>query len=184
MRCFVARVADESSSCGLQRHGREQLLRLTGDSQRISQRAAEAFEANLHYIAVFQREPVAKTERIRAEEMNVYVTRPAMSFVLEVMMLQIGEAVGHGGIAARDLFRPDRRAAVLDEDFSRHGAKIRIDNQFGPQARRCRKTQSPRVMANDFIIMFTYAQNGRDRDQGYETSRAWRVLSAARSHVN
>ncbi len=63
--------------------------------------------------------------------MNVHVSRAPMQLELEVVVLQVAQAVGHFFFAARDRLRPELLAAAGNGHRTGHGSKIRIDHQLG-----------------------------------------------------
>src|SRR6266481_4610466 len=67
-----------------------------------------------------------------AEKMNVYVSRATVQLELEMVMLQVAEAVGHFLFAARDGLRPEVTATAFNGHRTRHSSKIRINHKFGP----------------------------------------------------
>ena len=72
------------------------------DAQRVSQRAAEASKFDDHFVAVRQLNPRAETQAARAKVMNMQVTGSSVRLELEVMMLDVGEAVAHLFFAGHD----------------------------------------------------------------------------------
>ena len=50
---------------------------------------------NFHKVALLEREAIAKAERIRSEDMDMNVSWAAVSFVLEMVMFQIGYGMAH-----------------------------------------------------------------------------------------
>ena len=73
------------------------------DPERIAQRAAKPGERNLHYIPVGELDARAEAEAVRAKVMNMQVAGTAVSFELEVMVLDVGKAVAHPGLAGGDV---------------------------------------------------------------------------------
>ena len=80
-----------------------------------------------------RRTPVAKTQRIRAEIMHMRVARAAVRLELEMVVLNIREAVAHLGLAGADGLRPDDFPRALDLTSPGHGGKFRRDDQFRPE---------------------------------------------------
>src|ERR1035438_9671194 len=66
-------------------------------AQRIAQWPPKAFEADLHYVSVGQLDAFAEAEAIRTEIMDVHVSGPPVPFKLELMMLNVLQAVAHLG---------------------------------------------------------------------------------------
>jgi len=63
--------------------------------QRVSQRPAHAFQADLHDIAIQQTEPAAKAKGVGAKEMDMCLQGDTVARVFEMMMFEIPEAMGH-----------------------------------------------------------------------------------------
>ena len=110
--------------------------------QRIAQGAAESRELNLHHIAAGETDAFAEAEAIGAEEMDVDVAGAAMRFELEMVMLDVAQAVAHFGFAGTDFFVPERFAGALDGDFTGDGIELGVKDDFraegtGAQFRAC-----------------------------------------------
>src|SRR5215470_11415887 len=97
------------TSCSEQSHIHQPRV-LSVSFQRIPQRPAEALEMHLHDISRLQMNSLPKAEGVRAEEVDVNISGPTMPFELEVVMLQIGQRVRHGLLAATDGSRPQSLA--------------------------------------------------------------------------
>src|SRR5882757_8468775 len=67
-----------------------------------------------------------------AEKMNVYVSRATVQLELEMVVLQVAQAVGHFLFAARNGLRPEGPATAFYSDRTWHGSKIRINHKFRP----------------------------------------------------
>jgi hypothetical protein len=98
-----ARFAHKKSSQGFYR---DQRSRAAHDAQRIAQRATEAFKLDDHHIAVRELDARAEAQTARAEIVDVQVVRAAMRLELEMVMLNIGEAVTHFFFAGLNRLRP------------------------------------------------------------------------------
>src|ERR1700734_3425559 len=98
---------------------------------RIAQGTAESAELDLHDVSLFQLYSLPKAQRMRAQKMDVHVSRAPMQFEFEVMMLQVAQAVGHFLLAAGNRLRPEWIAAAGDAYRARHGSKIGSDDQLG-----------------------------------------------------
>src|SRR3954447_15468612 len=87
-------------------------------TNRIAQWAAEALELNVHHIAIFQANSFAETETVGAKKVDVNVSGPTVRFKLEVMMLNILQAVAHFRFASPNLLGPQRPAVAMNRDFT------------------------------------------------------------------
>ena len=67
--------------------------------KRVAQRAAEFGRGDLKYVARHHSDTRGEAQRGRAEVVDVDVAWPAESGVLEVVMLDVGDGVGHVGFA-------------------------------------------------------------------------------------
>lgn len=86
----------------------------------VSQRPAVDLGRDLHDVAILQANIVAKTQAISPEEMHVNVTCSAMSRVLEMMVLDILEAVAHCRVSAAEGFAPQRDAISFNHYTDQH----------------------------------------------------------------
>src|SRR5262245_39271446 len=84
------------------------------DSQGISQGPTEALEGDGHEVAVLEAHAIAEAQGAGAEIMDVDVARPPVRRVLEVVVLDITQAVTHLALAGRNRLRPQGAAAALD----------------------------------------------------------------------
>ena len=100
-------------------------------TNRIAQRTAEALEFNVHHISMFQAKSFAETETVGAKKVDVDVSGVAVRFKLEVMMLNILQAVAHFSFASPNLLGPQLAATAMNGDFARHGFKVRIEHKLG-----------------------------------------------------
>src|SRR5580704_12802717 len=73
----------------------------------VTQCSPKILVANLHPIAVFQRNAIAEAQRMGTKEVHMHVSRLAVSLELEVMVLQIGETMAHIFLSCCDRLRPD-----------------------------------------------------------------------------
>jgi len=85
----------------------DKLLRRAIDPEGIAEGAAEAGESDFHDVAICEFNAVAKAEGVRAEEMDVDIAGPTMGRILEVVMFQIGDGVGHIFLAGGEGLGPD-----------------------------------------------------------------------------
>jgi hypothetical protein len=102
----------------------------------IPQRPTVTFRRDLHDISVAQTNAIAETEAIGPKEVNVHISSAAMCCVLEVMVLDIGEAVTHFRIAAAEALVPEHTSITLDGDVNRHRVEPRINHKFRPKCTR------------------------------------------------
>ena len=114
------------------------------DPQRIAQGAAESVEPHRHDVAVAQRDAVAVAEAVGAEEMDVDVAGSAVPLVLEVVVLDVGQAVAHGLLAGGDRRGPDRGAVAFDGDSAAHQREVRIERPAPGPTRRWRSLDDAR----------------------------------------
>ena len=77
---------------------------------RIAQGTAETREPTSMTSPSCELDTIAEAQ-MRAEKMHVHIARPAMQFELEMMMLEIAQAVGHFFLAGGDLLRPELDAS-------------------------------------------------------------------------
>ena len=61
----------------------------------IAERPSETFEADLHRVSIAEADVLAKAQRAGAEKMHMHVSRTAVEFEFEVMVLDIAETVAH-----------------------------------------------------------------------------------------
>src|SRR5208337_2481098 len=102
-------------------------------THRVSQRAAVTLDGDLHDISVLQANMVAKTEAVRSKEMNVDVSRPAVSFKLKMMMLNVAQAVAHLGFPGAESLGPVNISISLDRRRNGNGFEFRINHELGSQ---------------------------------------------------
>ena len=102
----------------------------SGHPHRIAQGPAKAFDRDLHHIPILHVDPVAETQAVGPEEMNVNVSRAAMSFIFEMMMFNVRQAVTHLILSGAECFRPEQVAGALDLYLHRHGLEVRVHDEF------------------------------------------------------
>ncbi len=105
----------------------------SGHAHGIPQRTAEAGELNDHHIAVLEPNAVSEAQAVRAVVMHVNIARPPVRLELEMMMLDVREAVAHLSLASGNVTRPNRAAEPLDADATRHSIEIAVDDQLGSE---------------------------------------------------
>ena len=59
--------------------------------QRVAQRAAHAIEGHDHFVGLLEFQAITKAKNISAEKMNVCFAGMLVTFMLEVMVFQIGK---------------------------------------------------------------------------------------------
>jgi len=64
------------------------------------------------------------------EIVDVYITRPAMRFKLEMMMFDILQAVAHFRFTGADGLGPEDLTVALDARFARNGLELLINHQL------------------------------------------------------
>src|SRR5579864_5066526 len=96
----------------------------------IAEWPPESFKCNLNRISVSQPNPRSKAQAVGSEEMHMHITRPAMSFELEVMVLEIPQAMAHFRFARAEGSRPENTPVTFDPHMDRHRGKLRIHNQL------------------------------------------------------
>jgi hypothetical protein len=96
----------------------------------IAEWPSKTLKRYLDYIAVFQSNARRKAQAVGSEEMNVHVTRTAVSIKLEMMMLEIPQAVAHFRLARPKGSRPEDSPVTLDLSVDRYRRKLRIHNEF------------------------------------------------------
>ena len=76
------------------------------DVYRIAQRTAETVERDLHHVSLLQADAIAVAETIGTKEVDVNVTGATMRRKLEVVMLDVLQAVTHVRFASIECTRP------------------------------------------------------------------------------
>jgi hypothetical protein len=64
-------------------------------SKAVPQRPSKGRKRNLHNVAFSERKAIAKAEGVSPKDMNMNISRPAVSLILKVVMLQVGYGVAH-----------------------------------------------------------------------------------------
>jgi hypothetical protein len=106
---------DSNSS---QRLDLDELILVAADTQRIPQRPAEVLESNVHDISILKLHAGTEAQCARAEVMDMHVAGPAMRLELEVVMLEVLQAVAHCGIAGANFLRPEFTSITLDRHLA------------------------------------------------------------------
>src|SRR5579859_3209706 len=122
------------SSRSRERAGCDQTSLPARPSQRVAERATVAGELDAHHVAIDELDSRAEAQAGRAEEMHVQVPRAAVRRVLEVVMLDVGEAMAHGGLARSNAALPKNTPAPLDPHRAGDRAEIGVDHQLGTEA--------------------------------------------------
>src|SRR4029077_10272242 len=68
-----------------------------------------------------------------SEKMNVHVPRAAMSLKLEMMMLEVAQAMTHFGLARPESARPEHTSLAINLDLRRDRRELWIDDEFRAQ---------------------------------------------------
>src|SRR5690349_3738393 len=97
-----------------QRDGTNEVVGRLPNLHRISQGTAETAESDLDHVATFYLYALDKAETVGSEEMNMHVSRPPMSVKLEVMMLDVFQAVAHLGNPGAEGLRPVHTPCPFD----------------------------------------------------------------------
>src|SRR6516162_8286353 len=105
----------------------------TVDLNRISERPAVTRGRDPDDVSIPQTNVVAETETVGPQKVHMHISAPAMCRVLEVMVLDVGEAVTHFRIAAQEGLVPEHGSIALDGNGNRYGVEIRINHQFRPE---------------------------------------------------
>ena len=129
---FLLRFARGCQASGPTRTSLSDAERSRSDG--VAERAAEAIEVHFDPVAVFQLDAVAEAEGVCAEEVHVHVAGLAVAFELEVMVLEVGEAVAHVLFAGLDGLLPEGLAVALDADLAGDRLKVRADDQLRTEA--------------------------------------------------
>src|SRR6266567_9157931 len=90
------------------------------DENRVAQSAPEAVETDLHDVSIGQPNAFTETQTVGAEKMNMNVSWLAMLLELEMMMLEVLQAVTHFHFAGADLSGPKHPVGTMNADFARH----------------------------------------------------------------
>ena len=88
------------------------------DGQRIGERRAERGQVDLELVAGFDADAIDEAQRRGAEEVQVHVARHAVLAVLEVVVLEVREAVAHVAFAGEEGLLPEHRAPAADAAIS------------------------------------------------------------------
>ena len=91
----------------------------------IAKRASVAIEADFHYIACSEYDPIAEGQGVGSVEMHMDAAGLTMSGELEMMVLHVGEAVAHVLLAAGDLPMPENGVNSLDADLALDVIEVR-----------------------------------------------------------
>src|SRR5687768_10449803 len=104
------------------------------DFHGVAQRAAEAFERDLHRVAIGQLDAVAEAQRTSSVVVHVDVSRPPVGLELEVMLLDVPQAVAHLVLSGENVLRPKLGACMLDRHLACYRAEIAVENQLRPES--------------------------------------------------
>src|SRR5262249_35813766 len=101
---------------------------------RIPKSAAEPFETDFCNITVFEDDSSTERQHICAEEMDVDLSRLAVSCKLEMVVLEVGETMTHVRLAGGDLGFPKRGPFTLDTNMARNVTELRTNDQLWTEA--------------------------------------------------
>src|SRR6202034_684730 len=93
-------------------------------------RAPIAFGGDLHDISILKANVVAKTETVSSKEVDMNLSRLAVPFKLEMMVLNILQAVTHFGFPGAKCFAPEHAPIPFDGRGHRYRFEFRIDYKF------------------------------------------------------
>jgi hypothetical protein len=82
---------------------------------------------------MLQMNTAAETEAVRSEEVYVDVSPPAVSFVFEMMVLDVSQAMAHFGFTAAESIGPMDVSFPFDGHVNRHGLEFWINHKFGSE---------------------------------------------------
>jgi hypothetical protein len=99
----------------------------------VSQRAPITFDGNLHDVSMLQTNVIAETQAVRSKEVYVDVSPAAVSFIFEMMVLDVLQAMAHFGFTAAESFGPMDISFPFDGHGYRHGFEFRINHKFWPK---------------------------------------------------
>ena len=99
-------------------------------ADRVSQRAPVAFDGNLHDVSLLQTNVIAEAQAVRSKEVNVDISTAAMSFVFEMMVLDVSQAMAHFGFTAAECLGPMDIAFPFDGCGYGNGLEFWIDHKF------------------------------------------------------
>src|SRR5215470_2829646 len=100
----------------------------------IPKSAAETFETDFCNITVFEDDSSTERQHICTEEMDVDLSRLAVSCKLEVMVLEVGETMAHIGLAGGDLCLPERGPFAPDMNMASNVTEVRANDQLRTEA--------------------------------------------------
>src|SRR5215217_2746425 len=91
-----------------------------GDLQGITQRPAKQWHVDLEQVAIARLKAGAEADAIRAKEVNVDIAGSAEEFVLEVVLLQVGDRVAHIRLASLERAAPNDRSVAPNANLAAH----------------------------------------------------------------
>ena len=84
----------------------------------VLQRSSHPFPVDFHHVVLLQENVLPEAQTIGSEEVNMGISGTAMRGILEMMMLQVFDAVTHIGITAFDGLGPDDGSETFDGHFA------------------------------------------------------------------
>jgi hypothetical protein len=85
---------------------------------------------------MLQMNTVAETEAVRSEEVYVDVSPAAVSFVFEMMVLDVSQAMAHFGFTAAESIGPMDASFPFDGHVNGQGLEFWINHKFGSERTR------------------------------------------------
>src|ERR1700730_7636031 len=133
----------------------------SGDGEWIAKRARKAIECDRHDIALGELDRIAETQAVRAVKMDVQIAGAAMGPELEMVMLDVGEAVAHFCGSGGDLALPDDALTTLDRHAAWHRMKIRVQHNLRAQRRSAKfGTREIQVISLFELVIGEFVSSG------------------------
>ena len=99
----------------------------------VLQRASHPFPVDFHHVVLLQENVLPETQTIGSEEVDVGISGAAMLGILEMMVLQIFDAVTHVGIPRFDRLGPDDFSLTFDGNLALDVIQPLSNDQFRSQ---------------------------------------------------
>jgi hypothetical protein len=99
---------------------------------RVDQWLSESGQADFHPVALLQINSISEAENICAKKVKVRITRTAVAGILEVMMFQIRQGMGHMCFSSGEGLHPNSHRPTHDFDGPARPFEIAANNQLRP----------------------------------------------------
>ena len=104
--------------------------------QRVAQRQHERIGADVEHVARLGSNLIGEGQSGSAEEMHMYVARAAEQTVLEVVVLEVGDGVGHVGFAGQKGLLPQQALVPIDSAHAAYVGRQLTREQLGAERHR------------------------------------------------